>query len=39
MVWHFNGATGDFHLGLTDAILAIVFLLILYLLYAAGSLG
>lgn len=38
MVWHFNGVTGDLHVGPVDALLAIVALIILYLLYA-GSLG
>lgn len=36
MVWHFGGVTGDLHVGITDAILVVVLVIILYLLYAGG---
>ncbi len=36
MGFQFNGVTGDLHVGLMDAILIIVLVVILYLLYVGG---
>ncbi len=36
MVWQFNGVAGDFHVGIADAVLVIVLVVIFYLLYAGG---